>query len=137
MLPSLLARFVTKQGPGTDSAWRSKVLIGNTAAICDAVAAFELDVGLIEGPCHQETLAVTPWLQDEMVVVASPGERLALSAKTENRVSLRMLRERVWLGAGTGLRHAGSDRSGAATAPAFLSPQHRARQFRSHQARSG
>ena len=97
VLPRLLARFVTKQGPGTASAWRSKVLIGNTAAICDAVAAFELDVGLIEGPCHQETLAVTPWLQDEMVVVASPGERLALSAKTEDRVSLRMLRERVWL----------------------------------------
>jgi len=40
--------FVAAQ-PGHASAWRSKVVIGNTAAICDAVAAFELDVGLIEG----------------------------------------------------------------------------------------
>ena len=97
VLPKLLARFVATQDPGAASAWRSKVVIGNTAAICDAVAAFELDVGLIEGPCHQETLVVTPWLQDEMVVVAATADRLALSAKAEDRVSLRILRELVWL----------------------------------------
>ena len=97
MLPKLLSQFVMKQDPGAASAWRSKVVIGNTAAICDAVAAFELDIGLIEGPCHQETLAVRPWVQDEMVIVASPDTRLALSVKAQDRVSLRTLRELVWL----------------------------------------
>ena len=108
VLPKLLARFVSRQDPGAASAWRSKVVIGNTAAICDAVAAFELDVGLIEGLCHQETLHVTPWLQDEMVVVASPCDPLAGAAQAGGRASVRSLRERVWLvrEAGSGTREA-------------------------------
>ncbi len=63
VLPKLLAGFMGAQQPGSAAAWRSKVVIGNTAAICDAVTAFELDVGLIEGPSHQPELVVTPWLQ--------------------------------------------------------------------------
>jgi len=78
-------------------AWRSKVVIGNTAAICDAVAAFELDVGLIEGPCHQAALAVTPWHQDEMVVVTSPDSAWARMSLAGERVPMRTLREGVWL----------------------------------------
>ena len=96
MLPRLLARFVAAQ-PGHASAWRSKVVIGNTAAICDAVAAFELDVGLIEGPCHQAALAVTPWHQDEMVVVTSPDSAWARMSLAGERVPMRTLREGVWL----------------------------------------
>ena len=83
--------------PGHASAWRSKVVIGNTAAICDAVAAFELDVGLIEGPCHQAALAVTPWHQDEMVVVTSPDSAWARMSLAGERVPMRTLREGVWL----------------------------------------
>src|SRR6516225_1551779 len=71
LLPSLLSKFMQAQQPGAPTAWRSKVTIGNTAEICDAVAAFELDIGLIEGPCHQPALEVVPWLRDELVVVAS------------------------------------------------------------------
>lgn len=97
VLPRLLARFVMAQQPGSASAWRSKVVIGNTAAICDAVAAFELDVGLIEGPSHQPALAVAPWLHDELVVVASPASALARSSRAGERVPLRTLREEVWL----------------------------------------
>jgi DNA-binding transcriptional LysR family regulator len=90
VLPRLLAAFMRGQ-PEDAAAWRSRVVIGNTAAICDAVAAFELDVGLIEGPCHQPTLAVQPWLTDELVVVAARrGAPLA-------RCSIRDLREQVWL----------------------------------------
>ena len=97
VLPKLLARFVNAQQPGGAIAWRSKVVIGNTAAVCDAVAAFELDLGLIEGPCHQATLAVTPWLKDELVIVVSTNSALARSAQAGERVSLRTLREQVWL----------------------------------------
>ncbi len=97
VLPKLLARFIAAQQHGNTSAWRSKVTIENTAAICDAVAAFELDIGLIEGPCHQASLAVTPWLQDELVVVASPVSALARACKAGERITLRTLREAVWL----------------------------------------
>lgn len=97
VLPKLLARFVTMQLPASARDWRSKVVIENTAAICNAVVAFELDVGLIEGPCHQAALVVTPWLQDELVVVASPDSALARASDAGEKISLRTLRELVWL----------------------------------------
>jgi DNA-binding transcriptional LysR family regulator len=103
VLPKLLARFVGAQQPSHADAWQSKVVIGNTAAICDAVAAFELDVGLIEGPCHQAALAVTSWLQDELVIVASPASELARSNHAGELIPLRTLREQLWL-----LRETGS-----------------------------
>lgn len=91
LLPGLLSRYLgASQRPPEHG--RSRVLIGNTAAICEAVAAFELDVGLIEGPCHQGALEVMPWIQDELVVVAAPDVLPAAP-----RVPLRVLREQVWL----------------------------------------
>jgi DNA-binding transcriptional LysR family regulator len=100
VLPKLLGQFLQQQHDQS-SAWQSHILIGNTEAICDAVAAFELDIGLIEGPSHQPMLTVTPWLQDELLVVCAPDYPLvsgmtgadAGSAAT----SLDALREAVWL----------------------------------------
>jgi len=80
-------RFVATQNPSSASAWQSKITIENSGAICDAVAAFELDVGLIEGPCHQASLSVLPWLQDEMVIVAASDSEIALASRGE-RVQL-------------------------------------------------
>jgi len=97
VLPGLLARFLSAQPPRSASSWRSRVMIGNTAAICDAVAAFDLDVGLIEGPSHQSALVVTPWLKDDMVVVAAAGSELAQRSQRGERIALRDLREEVWL----------------------------------------
>ena len=106
VLPKLLGQFLASCPQDESAAWRSKVTIGNTEAICDAVAAFELDIGLIEGVCHQASLAVTPWLEDELLIVASPESALAglLQAPGgSGRVSAKALREVVWL-----LREAGS-----------------------------
>jgi DNA-binding transcriptional LysR family regulator len=99
LLPSLLSKYLHAQEREAGTAWRSKVTIGNTAEICDAVAAFELDVGLIEGPCHQPALEVVPWLRDELVVVASPGSAAAQASRSsrDGRVPVRLLREAVWL----------------------------------------
>ena len=94
LLPSLLRRFMGERHRDEASGWQSRTRIANTEAICAAVAAFELDIGLIEGPCHQATLTVTPWLQDELVVVeAAP----VVHAATTERLPLKALRERVWL----------------------------------------
>ncbi|MGH8506615.1 MAG: LysR substrate-binding domain-containing protein, partial [Stenotrophobium sp.] len=76
------------------TAWISKITIANTELISDAVAAFELDVGLIEGPCHQPSVAVSPWLQDELVVVARPDHVPQLAGE---RIPVKALRELVWL----------------------------------------
>jgi DNA-binding transcriptional LysR family regulator len=91
VLPGLLGRFYGERPARAGTAWKSGVRIGNTAAICQAVAGFELDVGLIEGPCHQPALAVTPWLRDTLVIVAAPQARFAA------RLPVRALREAVWL----------------------------------------
>ena len=97
VLPRLLAGFMRDSQPGEANAWRSKVVIANTAVVCNAVAAFELEVGLIEGPSHQPVLKVSPWLHDEMVVVASPDSALAQASMAGVRIPLRDLREAVWL----------------------------------------
>lgn len=100
LLPGLLGRFLGQGAVQQASAWRSKVVIGNTEAICDAVAAFELDIGLIEGPCHQPTLAVTSWLHDEMAIVAAPGSELAQwgnAGGSNPPMPVKKLRELVWL----------------------------------------
>ncbi len=114
LLPGLLARFFAQRH--SDAAtWRSQVAIGNTADICARVAAFELDIGLIEGPCHEAALRVHPWLRDEMVVVAAPDSdiaRVVRRSRPAQRMTLKMLRDAVWLvrEAGSGTREA-SDRA--------------------------
>lgn len=93
LLPPLLARFHGESRPASSAHWRSAVTIGNTAAICEAVAAFELDVGLVEGPCHHPALQVQRWREDRFVVVAAPG----LAGTEAGRAGLRVLRDAVWL----------------------------------------
>lgn len=106
VLPTLMGQFLAGQQVDRAFAWQSRVMIGNTAIVAAAVAAFELDIGLIEGPCHESTLEVKPWLQDELVIVASPAHPLASSSPgltVKSRVPVKTLREAVWL-----LREAGS-----------------------------
>ncbi|NMM11076.1 MAG: LysR family transcriptional regulator [Polaromonas sp.] len=100
VLPTLLGVFFGERYQDRTTAWRSSVKIGNTRVICDAVAAFELDIGLIEGPSHQASLAVTPWLQDELIIVSSPDSMLAgltQGPAAVERVSVKALRDLVWL----------------------------------------
>ena len=103
VLPKLLKQFFSNRPQDSALGWKSKVTIANTEAICDAVAAFELDVGLIEGPCHVSALAVTPWLQDELVVVSGAPRSTLSIAQNSHRLSgsgkmpLKALRDMVWL----------------------------------------
>ena len=85
--------------------WHAEVMIGNTAEICRAVADFNLDVGLIEGPCHDPRLQARPWLRDDLLVVASPrlARQLQAPAAASPAVPVSVLRQQVWL-----LREAGS-----------------------------
>ena len=100
VLPKLLVQFLLDSLQENTLGWKSKVTIANTQTICDAVAAFELDVGLVEGPCHQSALTVTPWLQDELVVVVGARSPAAPTSQNENgagKVPLKTLREMMWL----------------------------------------
>ena len=91
VLPAMLARFRAAEPTA-----RLQLRIGNTLEVVTAVTGFDVDLGLIEGPCHAAELAVIPWLEDELVVVAAPTHALARSA-ARGRLPLKLLREVRWL----------------------------------------
>jgi DNA-binding transcriptional LysR family regulator len=59
---------------------RFDVRIGNTLDVVTAVREFSADLGLIEGPCHAPDVVVTPWFEDELVIVAARAKRRKLTA---------------------------------------------------------
>ena len=100
LLPGILAEFQKTLARPVPRALQVQVVIANTAAITAQVAAFQLDLGLIEGPCHEPELTVQPWLEDELLLVAAVHDPIVQQARP---ITLAMLREATWL-----LREAGS-----------------------------
>jgi DNA-binding transcriptional LysR family regulator len=86
LLPPLLAQWKR-----VHVANQVQLMIGNTREVVAAVAAFDADVGFIEGTQTHPRLALRPWLRDELVVIAGPDHALA-----RQRASLRALREASW-----------------------------------------
>lgn len=91
LLPAMLA---TAFEPGKQVP--PGITIANTADIVAAVANFELDIGLIEGPCHDVDLHADPWVVDTLCIVAAPSHPL-LRGKPEQVVSKKVLQEVDWL----------------------------------------
>lgn len=98
LLPQLLAAYRRQLPQPWQAAWTAHVSIANTQEVARRVAAFELDLGLIEGPCHQAELRVAPWLSDELVVVAGAGDPIhAAAAAAGGWVANEQLRAATWL----------------------------------------
>lgn len=97
LMPGIIASY-----GDANSAAQLKVDIGNTQEVIQAVAGFNVDIGFIEGPCHEPQLKVIPWRLDELVIVCAPGYELA-QARSGSKVSLKRLGGARWL-----LREAGS-----------------------------
>lgn len=95
LLPSILA------ASSTPASQPPSVQIANTADIATAVENFEIDMGMIEGPCDQTELIVEPWIQDELVIVCSPHHPILSNAAS--KIGVKPLREAAWL-----LREVGS-----------------------------
>lgn len=72
VLPELLGRW--KQAHPASPV---RMMIGNTSEVIDAVVAFEVDVGFIEGTQLHPQLVVRPWLEDELLIIAAPTHPLA------------------------------------------------------------
>ncbi|HEY4067002.1 MAG TPA: LysR family transcriptional regulator [Burkholderiaceae bacterium] len=68
-----------------------RMAIANTSDVIEAVAAFDVDIGFIEGSQTHPDLIVRPWTRDELVIVASPDHALAGRVATA-----RLLREAQW-----------------------------------------
>jgi DNA-binding transcriptional LysR family regulator len=96
LLPQVLAGFRDSLAERVRQNWQVQVAIANTAVIASQVAAFELDLGLIEGPCHEPELTVQPWLEDELVVVAAANDPILPRGKNK-RIPLETLGKATWL----------------------------------------
>ncbi|GFM83921.1 LysR family transcriptional regulator [Pseudomonas cichorii] len=69
------------------------VEMGNSMTIARKVADFEIDMGLIEGPCHLPELSAEPWLVDELLIVAGSQHPLA----EQENITLSDLQDAEWL----------------------------------------
>jgi len=91
LLPSLIAGFTRlNQGAKID------LRVGNSHDVVAAVREFGAGLGIHRRPCHESDVQVTPWLDDELVVVAAPDHPLARAAK-RTRLSGEQLSRARWL----------------------------------------
>ncbi len=93
LLPHILAAAKPRQ---PEAGLHPVVTIANTADIAAAVASFQLDLGLVEGPSHEADLTIEPWLTDELLIVASPSHPI-LDKGRHTKVRIEALREAGWL----------------------------------------
>ena len=91
LLPKVIARY-SRQAKGSHFA----LDIGNTQQVVRAVAAFDADLGFVEGPVVEPHIRIIPWMKDELVIVASPRHELAMGGR-RRKVPLDHLREAIWL----------------------------------------
>lgn len=90
LLPSLLSEY------SQEAAILPKIEIANTSNISSAVANFEVDFGLIEGPCHENDLLVEKWLEDELIIVCSKQHQLAVKNR-KSKINSKDLANAEWL----------------------------------------
>ncbi|HET8732109.1 MAG TPA: LysR family transcriptional regulator [Moraxellaceae bacterium] len=72
MMPGLIGSFM-KAHPGA----QLTLEVGNTRHVIEALRQFQVDLGFIEGFCHEPEIEVLPWSQDELVIFAAPSHPLA------------------------------------------------------------
>ena len=71
LLPERIARWKQANPQAT-----ARLIIGNTSEVIEAVAAFDVDIGFIEGRQRHPDVTVRRWLTDEMVIFAAPQHPL-------------------------------------------------------------
>ena len=74
-------------------------IISNTATICQDIAEFKLDIGLVEGVVSHNQLISIPWLMDDMCIICHADHPLTKQAQ----LSLSDINEQTWI-----LRETGS-----------------------------
>ncbi|MEO8081181.1 MAG: LysR family transcriptional regulator [Caldimonas sp.] len=109
LLPDLVAGW-RKQHPRQPV----RLDIGNSTDVARAVAAFDVDIGFVEGGVEHAALRVRRWRRDELVIVAAPGDPLSRGTASVGQLAQAawVLRER-----GSGTREAADRWLAARLAP--------------------
>jgi len=93
LLPLLIANF-SKKHPKA----RIVMRVGNTKEISHLLERGQLDLALIEGPCHIESLRQAHWRDDQLVIIVSPDHSWA----SKEEISHLELQEAEWIMRETG-----------------------------------
>lgn len=88
IMPDQIGTFMAAQ-PGV----RVSMSVGNTQQVLAKLRAYEIDLALIEGDDHGQDLHSMPWLEDRMVIFASPTSPFA----QDEQVSLERLAQAKWV----------------------------------------
>lgn len=88
LVPKLVARF-KRQHPGVEI----RLEIKDTRRVEEEIVRNEFDFGFVGGHLAGAEIEVTPWMTDELVLVAPPGHPLA----RKRRVTLEDLRGRQFI----------------------------------------
>ena len=91
LLPTLIANW-QRARPGA----HVDVQVANTGAVAACVARMEVDVGLIEGPCHEPDVVAQPWREEELAIVCAPSHPL-LGGDPARKLNVATLRQAAWL----------------------------------------
>jgi DNA-binding transcriptional LysR family regulator len=91
LLPGLVASH-RRSSPMT----QVDVSVGNTRDVSALVRRFEVDIGLIEGPCHEREVSAETWKEDPLVIVCAPTHPLARIGPKRS-VRIAELRGEIWL----------------------------------------
>ncbi|AKA38686.1 LysR substrate-binding domain-containing protein [Yersinia ruckeri] len=87
ILPGLLGEFKNTHQ------WLPKITIENTNDIIKKLLNFDVDLAIIEGAINDNDISSTPWLTDEMVIIAAKNHPLAL----EKKVPFSVLSQQSWI----------------------------------------
>lgn len=88
VLPRLFSSFA-RQYPEV----AMEVFIGNSSQVVEAIRNNHLDFGLIEEDIEAQDLTVTPFMKDELIIVAAEGYPLNASVNAD----LDQLQDQVWI----------------------------------------
>ncbi|MCG7381565.1 LysR family transcriptional regulator [Paenibacillus sp. ACRRY] len=88
VLPRLFSSFA-KQYPEV----AMEVFIGNSSQVVEAIRDNHMDFGLIEEDIEVQDLTVTPFMKDELIIVAAEGYPLNASVNAD----LEQLQDQVWI----------------------------------------
>lgn len=91
IMPALVAGF-REQEPATHVAVR----ISDINEIANAVTNFDVDVGFIEGPCHEPELKTITWMLDKLVIVSSSNHPVTRRYPNQ-KIPIEELQKADWL----------------------------------------
>ncbi len=72
LLPAAMARFATEH-PGIEV----RLVAAHTRALEEMLRRYQVDLALAEAPPNDPRIVATPWMTDELVVIAAPDHPLA------------------------------------------------------------